>query len=92
MEWGLLKKLVELNNSGKTKEVNEFILETDFKDMHRLKDGAINCFLLTKENVAENIEVAQKLVGFEYYGFKEQFRAAVARETIEQLRKEQEQC
>ncbi|MCH2192112.1 MAG: hypothetical protein MK188_14405 [Gammaproteobacteria bacterium] len=90
MEWGLLKKLAELNSSGKTKEVNEFILETDFKDMRRLKSAAISCFLLTVESVSENIEVAKKLAEFEYDGFRDNFRAAIVLEIIEQLRKEQE--
>jgi reverse gyrase len=88
MEWDLLKKLIELNNSGKKKEVNEFILETDFKDMQRLKDAAISCFSLTIENVSNNIEAAKKLIGFEYDGFRENLRAAHALAILEELEKE----
>lgn len=90
MEWELIKELVSLNNQGKTEEVNKFIVETDFKDMDQLKAVAITCFLLTKENVAENLDATEKLASFEYTGFREMFRGAYAKDLVEQLRKEQE--
>ncbi|AGM46895.1 hypothetical protein AD45P2_00390 [Alteromonas phage vB_AmaP_AD45-P2] len=89
MEWELVKELVRLNNQGKTEEINKFVAETDFKDMDQLKSVAITCFSLTKENVAQNLEAAEKLASFEYTGFREMFRGGYVKDLVEQLRKEQ---
>lgn len=87
-EWDLMKKAAELSNNGYQDGVSKIILENNIEEMKRLTEMLISVFTITKDNVARNLDAAEKLslTSFDDASFRGAFRLELLKDTVKELK------
>lgn len=83
-------KIATLNNQDKRSELNKYLGSLELESNTMLANFAITAFKITKENVRENMQLAEDLAELEYRGFRESLRGVMLEELLVEVRKELE--
>ena len=85
-EWDLMKDIAEVSNNGNQDGLAEIINGSSFDGMKRAAAMALDCFVLTDENIKLHSDAAIKLSGLERpESFREGFRHDLLIDKIESL-------
>jgi len=82
----IMKKIASLNNQGKTFELNEYLATLDIESNTSIAEMAVTAFEITKENIGNNVDLANKLSKLEHKGMRESLRSGLIEEILKDMK------